>query len=279
MNYFNYNGKLFKDGTPVIGADNRGLRYGDGLFETMKMLNSELIFEDEHFARLWRGLNVLQFDISKHFKVEKLSGEIKLLAKKNGHEKAARIRLSIIRGDGGLYDAKNHSPGYIIQTWPLPAGSGEWNSNGLVVGIYKEAKKSCDILSNLKHNNYLPYVLAALQAKKEKWNDAILLNTNGRICDTTIANIFIVKNNAVFTPSLSEGCVAGIMRKMIIMNLLKSNWQVVEKEMSVDELLNADEVFVTNSMYNIRWVQRIYENTFNNVVTQKIFAVPRQTIL
>lgn len=279
MNYFNYNGKLFKDGTPVIGADNRGLRYGDGLFETMKMLNSELIFEDEHFARLWRGLNVLQFDISKHFKVEKLSGEIKLLAKKNGHEKAARIRLSIIRGDGGLYDAKNHSPGYIIQTWPLAAGSGEWNSNGLVVGIYKEAKKSCDILSNLKHNNYLPYVLAALQAKKEKWNDAILLNTNGRICDTTIANIFIVKDNAVFTPSLSEGCVAGIMRKMIIMNLLKSNWQVVEKEMSVDELLNADEVFVTNSMYNIRWVQRIYENTFNNVVTQKIFAVPRQTIL
>ena len=279
MNYFNYNGKLFKDGTPVIGADNRGLRYGDGLFETMKMLNSELIFEDEHFARLWRGLNVLQFDISKHFKVEKLSGEIKLLAKKNGHEKAARIRLSIIRGDGGLYDAKNHSPGYIIQTWPLAAGSGEWNSNGLVVGIYKEAKKSCDILSNLKHNNYLPYVLAALQAKKEKWNDAILLNTNGRICDTTIANIFIVKDNAVFTPSLSEGCVAGIMRKMIIMNLLKSNWQVVEKEMSVDELLKADEVFVTNSMYNIRWVQRIYENTFNNVVTQKIFAVPRQTIL
>lgn len=279
MNYFNYNGKLFKDGTPVIGADNRGLRYGDGLFETMKMLNSELIFEDEHFARLWRGLNVLQFDISKHFKVEKLSGEIKLLAKKNGHEKAARIRLSIIRGDGGLYDAKNHSPGYIIQTWPLAAGSGEWNSNGLVVGIYKEAKKSCDILSNLKHNNYLPYVLAALQAKKEKWNDAILLNTNGRICDTTISNIFIVKNNAVFTPSLSEGCVAGIMRKMIIMNLLKSNWQVVEKEMSVDELLNADEVFVTNSMYNIRWVQRIYENTFKNVVTQKIFAVPRQTIL
>ena len=279
MNYFNYNGKLFINGTPVIGADNRGLRYGDGLFETMKMLNSELIFEDEHFARLWRGLNVLQFDISKHFKVEKLSGEIKLLAKKNGHEKAARIRLSIIRGDGGLYDAKNHSPGYIIQTWPLAAGSGEWNSNGLVVGIYKEAKKSCDILSNLKHNNYLPYVLAALQAKKEKWNDAILLNTNGRICDTTIANIFIVKNNAVFTPSLSEGCVAGIMRKMIIMNLLKSNWQVVEKEMSVDELLNADEVFVTNSMYNIRWVQRIYENTFNNVVTQKIFAVPRQTIL
>lgn len=279
MNYFNYNGKLFKDGTPVIGADNRGLRYGDGLFETMKMLNSELIFEDEHFARLWRGLNVLQFDISKHFKVEKLSGEIKLLAKKNGHEKAARIRLSIIRGDGGLYDAKNHSPGYIIQTWPLAAGSGEWNSNGLVVGIYKEAKKSCDILSNLKHNNYLPYVLAALQAKKEKWNDAILLNTNGRICDTTIANIFIVKDNAVFTPSLSEGCVAGIMRKMIIMNLLKSNWQVVEKEMSVDELLNADEVFVTNSMYNIRWVQRIYENTFKNVVTQKIFAVPRQTIL
>lgn len=273
MNYFNYNGKLFKEGSPVIGADNRGLRYGDGLFETMKMKNGKLVFEDEHFARLWKGLKVLQFDIPKHFTVEWLKQEIMSLAKKNGHETAARIRLSMVRGDGGLFDSKNHLPNYIIQTWPLAAGNGEWNSNGLVLGIYEASKKSCDILSNLKHNNYLPYILAALHAKKEKWSDAILLNTNAGICETTIANIFIIKNNVVYTPSLSEGCVAGVMRRMVIKNLVNANWKIIEKEINVTELLNADEVFLTNSLYEIRWVRRIGDSIYGNDFTQKIFVI------
>src|SRR5436190_21848126 len=110
MNYFNFNGKIFKEGSPVIGPDNRGLRYGDGLFETMKMINGQLILADEHFARLWKGLKLLHFDIPKHFTVEILQQEIISTAKKNGHDSLARIRLQIIRGDGGLFDAKNHLP-------------------------------------------------------------------------------------------------------------------------------------------------------------------------
>jgi len=272
MNYFNYNGKILKETSPVIGADNRGLRYGDGLFETMKMKNGKIVFEDEHFARLWKGLAILQFDIPKHFTTEVLQQQIASLAKKNGHEKSARVRLNIVRGDGGLYDIKNNAPNYIIQTWPISNSHNEWNSNGLVVGIYEAAKKSCDILSNLKHNNYLPYVLAALHAKRQQWNDAIVLNVSGRICDTTIANIFIIKHHIVYTPSLNEGCVAGIMRKMLIRQLIADNCSLVEKELSIEELLNADEAFLTNSLYNIKWVQRIGEVTYRNTMTQKIFA-------
>ena len=279
MNYFNYNGKIFKEGSPIIGADNRGLRYGDGLFETMKMKNGQLVFEDEHFARLWKGLKVLQFEIPKHFTVDSLRQEIITLAKKNGHEAAARIRLNIIRGDGGLYDAKNQLPNFIIQTWQLPEGNGQWNGNGLVLGIYEEVKKSCDILSNIKHNNYLPYVMAALHAKKEKWNDAIVLNTKLRICDTTIANIFIVKDNIVYTPSLSEGCVAGIMRKIIIKKLMDSAWQLVEKDLTIDDLLDADEVFLTNSIYNLRWVQSIGDSVYQPTISKQIYSEIIQTIL
>ena len=135
MNYFNCNGKVFKEGTLVVGADNRGLRYGDGLFETIKMIKGKLILEDEHFARLWKGMLTLQFEIPKHFTPDKLKEEIVLLAKKNAHT-SARIRLNIYRGDGGLYDAKNHTPNYIIQSWLLPEGNGMWNSNGLVAGTY-----------------------------------------------------------------------------------------------------------------------------------------------
>src|SRR5882757_1889211 len=203
MEYFNYNGKFFQNNTPVLSAGSRGLRYGDGLFETIKYSNGQLIFADEHFARLWKGMQVLQFDVPKHFTPESLLQETLLLIKKNEHPKAARTRITIFRSDGGLYDPVNHFPNYIIQSWQLPEDAGTWNSNGLVLGIYSDAKKSCDILSNLKHNNYLPYVMAALQAKKQKWNDAIVLNNYDRVCDTTIANIFYCKDETVYTPALA----------------------------------------------------------------------------
>ena len=261
-----------------MGAGNRGLRYGDGVFETMKMLNGKLVLEDAHFARLWKGMNVLGFEIPKHFAPEKLAAEISALAKKNGHEKAARVRLQILRGDGGLYDAINHAPNYIIETWELPESNGQLNSNGLEAGIYHDAKKSCDILSNLKHNNYLPYLMAALHAKKEKWNDALLLNNHERICDSTIANVFIIKNEELFTPALGEGCVAGVKREHIIATLKSTAWKVNETTLTVDDVLNADEIFLTNSIHNIRWVKSIGNSSYTNSITQKIYAAVLPTI-
>ena len=278
MQYFNFNGKIYLAGTPVIAPNSRGLRYGDGLFETMKCHEGNLLFANEHFARLWKGLSILQFQVPKHFTPEKLQEEIMSLCKKNGHLASARIRLTVCRGEGGLYDAVNHTPNYIIETWPLPEGNGQWNSNGLVLGIYEAVKKSNDILSSLKHNNYLPCVLAALQAKKEKWNDAILLNNDGRICDTTIANIFLIKDEVVYTPAVTEGCVAGILRKQVLVELAKLNYIVIEKAISVEELMQADEVFLTNSVYNIRWVQHIGDTNYGNSMTQQIYAAILPTI-
>jgi aminodeoxychorismate lyase len=279
MPWFNYNGKIYTSETAIIGAANRGLRYGDGLFETMKMKDGHLILEDEHFARLWKGMQVLQFTVPKHFNPDKLTAEVLQIAKKNGHEKAARIRITIFRSNGGLYDAADNFPNYIIETWALPEGNGELNSNGLYMGIYADVKKSCDILSNLKHNNYLPYVMAALQAKKQKWNDAVVLNSYGRICDSTIANIFLIKDAVVYTPALSEGCVAGVMRKFMIDQLAATGFTCNETAITVDELLNADEVFLTNSIYNLRWVKSINDNNFGNTLTQKIYTAVVPTIL
>ncbi len=278
MGYFNFNGKIFKEGAAIIGADNRGLRYGDGIFETMKLLNGSLQFCDEHFARLWKGMMVLGFDIPKHFEPEKITEEIVQLAQKNNHTKAARIRLQLIRGDGGLYDAVNNFPNYIIQSWELPTVNGEWNNNGLVVGVYEAAKKSIDVLSNLKHNNYLPYAMAALYAKKEKWNDALLLNSYGKICDSTIANIFLIKNKEVITPALTEGCVAGIMRQQIINTLKEHGFTIIETSISIDDVLNADEMFLSNSIYNIRWVQQIGDKKFSHQTAQKIYLLLISTI-
>jgi branched-subunit amino acid aminotransferase/4-amino-4-deoxychorismate lyase len=155
MSYFIFNGKMCKGDTGVISASSRGLRFGDGLFETIKSLHGQPEFLDEHLARLWKGMQVLQFNIHKHFTPDRLQQEIEMVLKKNGHVKNARIRLTVFRGDGGLYDETDHRPNYVIQSWELADEIGTWNSNGLVLGIYTDIKKPFDILSGLKHNNFL----------------------------------------------------------------------------------------------------------------------------
>jgi branched-chain amino acid aminotransferase len=279
MEYFFFNDKTYREGSPMLSANSRGLRYGDGLFETMKSIKGELQFIDEHFARLWKGLQVLQFNIPKHFTPDYLQDAISALLKKNGQDKMARIRLTVFRGDGGLYDEINHKPNLLIQTWALPDDTGEWNSNGLVLGIYTDIKKSCDLLSNVKHNNFLPYSMAAIYAKKQKWNDAVLQNTEGGLCDTTIANIFLIKNEVICTPALAQGCIAGITRKFLINLLTEANYKLIEDRLTVEDLLTADEVFLTNSIYNLRWVQSFGDKKYTNIETQKIYKAVFSTNL
>ncbi len=279
MPFFNYNGKLYTEGAAVIGVANRGIRYGDGLFETIKLKDHELILASAHFARLWKGLQLLQFDLPKHFTPEKLEQKILQLAKKNNHTNAARVRLMVVRGDGGLYDAVNNQPNYSIETWPLPEGNETLNSNGLVLTIYSDAKKSIDTFSNCKHNNYLPYTMAALFAKKQKCNDAIVLNVLGNVCDSTIANIFLVKDEVVYTPALTEGCVAGVMRQHIITHLNASGITCKQQQITIAQLQQADEVFLTNSIYDLRWVKQIDDISYTSNVTQKIYSSLKPTFL
>jgi aminodeoxychorismate lyase len=270
MNFFVHNGKIVKENTPVIGAGSRGLRFGDGVFETMPCVNGKLILANEHFARLWGGMQALYFEIPKLFTPEKLTAEIFALLNKN-HLSSARVRLTVYRGEGGLYDTISHAPQYLIECWPLPEGNSTWNSNGLVADFYTAVRKTADAISQYKHNNFLPYALAALAAKKNKWNDAILLNSQGNICDSTIANVFCVKNNEVFTPALSEGCVAGIMREALLQYCKGQQIAVHSTTIAPEFLLQADEVFFTNSMYNLRWVQLVGDKEYRNIFTQKIY--------
>ena len=270
MPFFNYNGKTFAENEPVISITNRGLRYGDGIFETMKMKNGALVLPDEHFARLWKGLQLLQFSVPKLWSPEKFEEEVLALAGKNKLA-AARIRITIIRGNGGIYDAVNNIPNYIIEATPLPEG-GVINTNGIQLCIYKDAVKSIDAFSNLKHNNCLPYFMGGMYAKAQQCNDALVLNSRGNICEATIANVFLIKDGILSTPALSEGCIAGVMRKWLIEKIREQGFTVHETVVTVDDALNADELFLCNSIYNIRWAAALGKKKFTNNITQKIAA-------
>ena len=147
----------------------------------------------------------------------------------------------------------------------------ELNENGLVTGVYPKARKALDGFANLKSNNYLPYTMAALHAQKQHWNDAFVLNTTGNICDATIANVFIVKNQVVFTCPLQEGCVAGVMRRFLLQNMAANGFSCQEQIITVEDLLTANEVFLTNTIKGMRWVAHCDEVSYTNRLTTKIF--------
>jgi branched-chain amino acid aminotransferase len=275
--FFIYNDKFYPADTPVISSENRSLRYGDGLFETMKLIKGRIIHKEFHFERLFNGLDLLQFELPKNFNAAFLEAKITILIKKNNHSASARIRLMVFRGDGGIFDPENLHPNYIIESWLLPNDMG-LNENGLTVDVFPGAKKSCDSFSNLKSNNYLPYVMAGLYAKKNKLNDCIVLNSFDRVCDSAIANLFIVEKDKIFTPPLSEGCVAGVMRRWLLDKFYLKKIKIFEKNLSTDDILNADEFFLTNSIYNLRWVKNFREKNYSNTISKEIYNHILQTI-
>ncbi|MDD2792975.1 MAG: aminotransferase class IV [Sediminibacterium sp.] len=257
-----HDGQLLRSGKPLILPDNRSFRYGDGFFETMKWSRGKILLEPYHFSRLFRSLETLKFQPPHYFTADYLSDAIAQVVKKNGHHELARIRLTIYRGEGGIYDEQHHFPHLLIQSWNLNPANNLLNENGLEIDLYRPAIKQADDFSRVKSNNYLPYLMAALWVKEQKLNDAVLLNPYGNIADATIANVFVVNNGFIKTPPLSDGPVAGVMRQYLIDRLRKLHYEVEEASVSPDELAGASEVFLTNAIYGIRWVKRFQQNQY-----------------
>ena len=194
-----------------------------------------------------------------------------IFVKKNNHLESARVRINFFRGDGGLYDPESHRLNYIIQTWALPENYKEINSNGLALTTYPAGRKSRDQLSNLKSNSALIYVLAAKFAKEQKCNEALVLNDAHNIADATIANIFWIKDGEIFTNPLSEGIVAGVMRQYIIDIIAPKRDHRSEIQLTLNQILAADEIFTTNALYGIRWVGGFGEKKFGMERTSRLY--------
>ncbi len=275
--YINYNGDLFPRSQPIITAGNRGLRYGDGVFETMKLRGNKIIHQQYHFERLFAGLQILKFRLPPHLTSQYLQDTILQLSTKNESSQFAKARLMLFRKEGTLFDHRNAEPSFIIETFSLSPDDLTF-SQGLTIDIMPEVRKSCDILSRLKSNNYLPYTLAAIHAAWMNLDECIILNSNDRVCEGTISNVFIVKNSSVFTPPLSEGCVAGTMRRRLLEDFSLPGFQFMEKPFSIDELLAADEVFFTNAISFIRPVKTFREKNYPYQVSREIFKHLLETI-
>jgi branched-chain amino acid aminotransferase len=272
MDFVNINGKTIEADKALIKKDDHSYRYGHGLFETMKIVSETILLSDLHFERLFKSLAILKLNAPKFFSPQTLTQQILEICKKNNCERLARVRLSISGGNGGLYDYSEKIQ-YLIECWPLPESINLLNENGLVIDVFPYAKKSNDTFSSLKSASHLPYVMAAKFVKENRLNDALLLNIHNRICDSTIANVFWIKEDRIFTPPISEGCIDGVMRRHLFETLKNSNYQPSGKSCEIHDLENADEVFLTNAIQGIRWVKEFRNKIYNNSVSSEIHSL------
>jgi branched-chain amino acid aminotransferase len=268
--FFIYNNQFFRTDVPVITSQNRSFRYGDGLFETMQMHEKKILHLDFHFDRLLAGMKLLEMHLPVFFTATYFTDTVNKLLAKNFILQNARIRLTVFRGEEPIYNTENNQANFIIETFSLPEKIA-LNEKGLVIDLFEDGLKSCDQFSNIKSNNYLTSLMALRFASKNNLDEAIVLNSFQRVCESSIANIFIVKNNVLFTPPLSEGCVAGVMRRWMLENLSKRSITVKETELSPQDLLSADELFLTNSIRPVRWVQQFRDKIYRNETAKEIF--------
>jgi len=275
--FISYNGKIRPADEPVLLAANRGYRYGDGLFETLLVDKGNIRLADLHFKRLLKGLQLLKFDIPGLFSTGKLITDILHLAEKNAVNELGRVRLSVFRGNGGLYDTDRHLQ-YLIECWPLAYHFRRLNENGLEIGLYPDACKQIGLFSGLKTASFLPYTMASIYAKENKLNDCLLLNNEGHIADSTIANLFIFRNDQFITPGPAQGAVDGVMRTYLVREMRAAGYTVHESPVTVSELEAAEEVFLSNAIQGIRWVNRFRDSTYGNHRTAGVFSKFLQTI-
>jgi branched-chain amino acid aminotransferase len=255
--FINFNSSLIDPRTPIATVFNRSLRYGDGLFETMYWDGQGIRNLDFHLDRLFQGLLILQFDLSGGFTRNFVKDEIIRLCESNSPSAEARVRLNVFREDGSLLLPVQNKPVFTVETVKLP----EQNTMPLRLTIFKAETKSTGILSNLKTNNYLLNLLSIQNAKGNGYDDAIILNNRGNICEASSSNLFMVQKGVLFTPALSQGCVAGTKRRELIQILPTMGFQIEETIITKDMVFEMEEVFLTNAIRGIRPVISI-DNTY-----------------
>ncbi len=271
----NLNGTLLSKSEAVFTAGNRAFLYGDQLFETILFDKGVLQFWEDHYFRMMGGACLLRMEIPIHLNMDFMEQEIiKTISSAGLSSNKVRVRLSVFRTNGGLYKPVDRTLEYLIEVEQIKV---ETCTEGLVIDVFHDHLKPSQPLSNTKGVNSIVSVLSAIYASENNLDEAIILNTESFICETTASNLYVLKEGVVYTPPISSGCVDGIIRKHLFENAASWGIEIIEKEMKPFELIKADEVFLSNSIKGIQWVKsykkKVYTNEFSSGVKEKFLAL------
>lgn len=264
MSFINYNGRLYPDTEVLFRTDNRAFRFGEGLIETMLWRKGQIRFFNDHIERLSGSLETLYWP-ALPLTAHQMGKEIEQLIKSNMPGDTSMIRLQVFRltKEGGIQ--------YLIECIKQDPEFFSWKEKGLHIGVSENVVKTADRIANLKTTSRLNYNMAATEAEQEGWDDILITGPSGQIVESSISNIFWIANDTVYTPPLSSGCIAGIMRKKLLQSGSLAGLPVLEKEADLASLRDAAELFLSNAIRGIQPVTTFNGKSYPSLITHNIF--------
>lgn len=264
----NINGTI-SENENIISIKNRGLNYGDALFETMNFQNGQILYWEDHYFRLMASMRMLRMEIPMNFTMNFLLEEIKKIA----GEERCRIKFLVWRKEGGKYLPDSREIEYAITKEELFSSHYVLNTSDNEIELYKDFHINSGMLSTLKTTNKIIHVLGSIFAEENGYDNCLLLNENKNVVEALNANVFLVYGQSIVTPPISDGCLNGVMRKNIL-KILENHkeFKVEERSVSPFELQRADEIFLTNVIQGIRPVSKYRKKIYQNNVAATLIG-------
>ncbi len=248
----------------------RGFQYGDGLFETIEIVDGNPVFLNQHLQRLNLGCEKLLIPTPD---ISILKQEAFQLAKNSDH---AVLKLIVTRGSGGrgYRQPEVIHPTRLFSLHPYPSYSEKLTTQGINAFFCQTQLGISPSLAGIKHLNRLEQVLARAEWSSADLHEGLMMNCHGHVVEGTMSNVFIVKDNCLYTPEITQSGVRGILRDIIIQLAKEQQIPVIETVLSKEDVYKADELFITNSVIGIWPVKQLVEHTYNvGQVTHKLQAL------
>lgn len=270
----NISGNLVEDNNATISVFNRGLAYGDSVFETLRVINGKIIFWEDHYFRLMSSMRIMRMEIPGNFSPEFLEEEIlKLITENQLINSPARIRFTVFRKSGGYYRPYTLDIDYIITAEKLQDPFYLLNTKAYEVELFKDHYITSGLLSTIKSNNRAINVLGSIFAKENDYHNCLLINENKHVVEALNGNIFLVSGNKIKTPPLKDGALNGISRKQILSIVATmKDLEIEETSISPFELQKADELFISNVIVGIQPVTKYRKKEFGNSVAKEVLS-------
>ena len=265
----NLNGDIVSSDA-TISNTNRSFLYGDGVFETLKIVNNKILFFEDHYFRLMASMRIVRMKIPATFTMEFLESEILELAKANDCAHSARVRFTVFRCDGGYYLPTTNQISYLISSSKLGDTDYKFNNSEYEVDLYKDFFIPKQLLSTLKTANKMIHVTGSIFAEENGFKNCILLNNEKSAIETLNGNLFMLLENRLITPPISEGCQNGIIRKQILKLKNLDDIEIIEAPISPFDLQKASELFTSNIIVGVQPITKYRKKEFDTRSSEMI---------
>lgn len=258
----NYLGNIVATNELPVEDVKRATMYGDAVFETIRMRDNKLLFVEDHYFRLMASMRILRMPIPMEFTPEFFVDEANKLAEEVAVTDG-RLRLQVVRKSEGKYTPMtNNECVWWMELEELETQDYEWSPNGLKVDLFKDHYVQAGLLSTLKSSNSLVYVLAGIFAQENSLDAMLLVNDKKMLVEANAANVFVLKDNILKTAPLEDGPLRGVFRKNLIGWAKEIGLEIKEESINPFELQKADEIWLTNTITGVQWVEQYRKRTY-----------------